>query len=153
MLKLSRMLDKECIKLEMSAVRKRDAISELLEVLKDNGKIDDTIPLLNDICEREKSASTGIGYGIAIPHKIVDGLEKTIIAFGRKKEGINFDSIDGKPVSLFFLILGKEGSTGSHLRLLSKLARLLHDPDFRESLSSAQSAEDIINAFAREDDE
>jgi len=153
LLKLSRILDKNCIKLDMSAVRKRDAISELLEVLKDSGKIDNTEPLLNDICEREKSASTGIGYGIAIPHKIVDGLEKTIIAFGRKKEGINFDSIDGKPATLFFLILGKEGSTGSHLRLLSKLARLLHDPGFRESLYSAESAEDIINAFAGEDDE
>ena len=92
----------------MSAVRKRDAISELLEVLKDNGKIDNTEPLLNDICEREKSASTGIGYGIAIPHKIVDGLEKTIIAFGRKKEGSILIPLTGNRQPSFSLYWGKK---------------------------------------------
>jgi fructose-specific phosphotransferase system IIA component len=151
-LRLSKLIDRSCIKLDMKALRKKDAISELLDILKDNGKIEKTELLLADICEREKSASTGIGLGVAIPHKIVKGLEKTVIAFGRKKEGINFDSIDGKPAFLFFLILGREGSTGYHLRLLSKLARLLHDPDFRDLLYKANSPDDIIAALSREDD-
>ncbi len=150
---LSEIIDVESVKLDMVAVRKKDAIAELLEVLENSGKIDDKEEILKDLIEREKSSSTGIGDGIAIPHKLVAGLKKTVMVFGRKKEGIGFDSIDGKPVYLFFLILGREGSCTKHLRILSKLARLLHAPAFRQMLLDAETAEEIIDAVKAQDDE
>jgi len=155
MIKISNILDEECIKLEMTASKKKDAVDELLEMLKSAGKINhiDKDELLRDMLSREKVSSTGIGDGIAIPHKLITGLENTIIAFGRKRSGINFDSIDGRPASLFFLILGKEGSSANHLRLLSKLARLLHNPDFRETLSTAQTPLEVINAVKKQEEE
>jgi mannitol/fructose-specific phosphotransferase system IIA component (Ntr-type) len=84
---------------------------------------------------------------VAIPHKIVPGLQNTIIAFGRKQRGIPFDAIDGSPVSLIFLILGKEGSEAFHLRLLSKLARLLQQEPFREALIRSESTDQILSVL------
>ncbi len=155
MLELSRILDRQCVRLELSASRKKEAIAELIDMVKKAGKIKNinTDSLLKDMLSREKISSTGIGSGVAIPHKLVEGLDKTVMAFGRKKEGINFDSIDGKPATLFFLILGKEGSSSNHLRLLSRLARLLHDPVFRDSLENAQNPDDVIDAIARQEEE
>ena len=103
--------------------------------------------------EREKSSSTGIGNGVAIPHKLISGIDETVMAFGRKSSGINFDSIDGKPSELCFLILGQEGKSTKHLRILSKLARLLHNSDFRSILADTMSPEKIIEAIKQQEDE
>ncbi len=155
MIKLSNLIDENCINLELGATRKKDAIEELLAVLEKAGKTGsiDTDGVLKDIMEREKSSSTGIGDGVAIPHKMVEGFDRTVMAFGRKKQGINFDSIDGKPATLFFLILGQEGGSSKHLRILSKLARLMHDPEFRKTLQNASSASEIVGAFKKQEDE
>ena len=155
MIRLAKMLDRECIILDLRASRKKDAIEELLTILKENGKTGsiDISSVLDDMMEREKSSSTGIGNGIAIPHKLLPGISETAIAFGRKKGGINFDSIDGRPAELFFLILGQEGKSTKHLRILSKLARLLHDSDFRTLLSETSSPDEVIEALKKQEDE
>ena len=149
------MLNKKCIVLNLQAARKKDVIEELLTILKESGESADIdiASLLDDMMEREKSSSTGIGSGVAIPHKLIAGIDETVIAFGRKKGGISFDSIDGKPVELFFLILGQEGKSTKHLRILSKLARLLHNNDFREQLLKAESPDEIIEDFKMQEDE
>ena len=155
MIKLSKLLDENCIELDLKANKKKDVIEELLSILKQNGKTGniDIPSLLEEMMEREKSSSTGIGNGVAIPHKLISGIDETVMAFGRKSSGINFDSIDGKPAELFFLILGQEGKSTKHLRILSKLARLLHNSSFRAILSGTKSPEEIIEAVKQQEDE
>ena len=155
MIKLSKLLNENCIELDLKANKKKDVIEELLSILKQNGKTGniDIPSLLEEMMEREKSSSTGIGNGVAIPHKLISGIDETVMAFGRKSSGINFDSIDGKPAELFFLILGQEGKSTKHLRILSKLARLLHNSSFRAILSGTKSPEEIIEAVKQQEDE
>lgn len=155
MIKLSKLLNENCIELDLKANKKKDVIEELLSILKQNGKTGniDIPSLLEEMMEREKSSSTGIGNGVAIPHKLISGIDETVMAFGRKSSGINFDSIDGKPAELFFLILGQEGKSTKHLRILSKLARLLHNSSFRAILSETKSPEEIIEAVKQQEDE
>ncbi len=155
MVRITDFLQPSCIKLEMESNKKKDALLELLNLLQDQRIIDEAQKdhILKDLLEREKVSSTGIGSGVAIPHKIVPGLQNTVIAFGRKQKGIPFDAIDGQPVTLLFLILGKEGSEAFHLRLLSKLARLLQQGPFREALSHSESPDQILSLLRHWEEE
>ncbi len=155
MIRLSKLLDENCIELNLKSCRKRDVIEELLGIIKKSGKAGsmEIKPVLEEIMEREKSSSTGIGDGVAIPHKLISGIDETVMAFGRKTDGVNFDSIDGKPAEIFFLILGQEGKNTRHLRILSKLARLLHDSSFRKILAESSSPDEIIEAVKKQEDE
>jgi fructose-specific phosphotransferase system IIA component len=155
MLRITEFLQPSCIKLELESNKKKDVLLELLSLLQKEGSIDEAQKdhIWKDLLEREKVSSTGIGSGVAIPHKIVPGLKNTVIAFGRKKKGIPFDSTDGQPVTLLFLILGKEGSEAFHLRLLSKLARLLQQEAFREELIRSESPDEIISILHRWEEE
>ncbi|MCX7787553.1 MAG: PTS sugar transporter subunit IIA [Spirochaetes bacterium] len=155
MVRITEFLRPSCIKLEMEANKKKDALLELLNLLQDQRVIDAAQKdhIWKDLIEREKVSSTGIGSGVAIPHKIVPGLQNTVIAVGRKQKGIPFDAIDGQPVTLLFLILGKEGSEAFHLRLLSKLARLLQQGSFREALNRAESPDQILSILRQWEEE
>ena len=104
------------------------------------------------LLEREKLGSTGIGDGIAIPHGKLKGLDRLVISFGRSRQGIDFDAIDGKPVHIFFLLMAPESSTGQHLKALAKISRMLKDPDFRSDLMAAKSAEEIYRKIAEKDE-
>lgn len=155
MVRITDFLQPSFIKLELESTKKKDALLELLTLLQVRGIIDETQkdPIWKDLLEREKVSSTGIGSGVAIPHKIVAGLQDTVIAFGRKQKGIPFDAIDGQPVTLIFLILGKEGNEAFHLRLLSKLARLLQQGTFRDVLSRAESPDQILTLLRQWEEE
>lgn len=140
--------------LSMKARKKKDAIEELVTVLHDAGKIGEINHLLSELSARENAVSTGIGQGVAIPHYMgIHGPDDTYIVFGRKREGIPFDALDNKPVTLFFLIAGPEGKKNNHLQLLCKLARILRDPQLRESLLDAITPDDIIKAVTQMEEE
>ena len=141
---VAELLDSECIKLDLEARRKSDALRELVELLHREGKIEDPEAAQAGLIEREKLASTGIGRGIAIPHLLSEEARETVMAFGRKREGIRFDAIDGRPVTLVFLIVGPKHREYAHLRLLSRLARLLQEDSFRQALLQAQSASEVL---------
>lgn len=104
------------------------------------------------LMEREGLGSTGIGEGVAIPHGKVPGIDRLVAAFGRSRDGVQFASIDGKPVRLFFLILAPENSAGMHLKALARISRLLKDERFRGRLLAAEDAEGLSQVF-READE
>ncbi|HQC23908.1 MAG TPA: PTS sugar transporter subunit IIA, partial [Syntrophales bacterium] len=104
------------------------------------------------LLEREKLGSTGIGDGIAIPHGKLKGLERLVISFGRSRQGVDFDAIDGKPVHIFFLLMAPESSTGQHLKALAKISRMLKDPGFRSDLMAAENAEEIYRKIAEKDE-
>ena len=153
MLKLHQIIDKSTIKLQMKSSRKKEALRELVSILDNSGVIPVIDNLFNDLVAREKITSTGIGSGVAIPHKLVPGISRSVIVLGRKSGGINFGSIDGKPVTLFFLIIGPAEQSTAHLRLLSRLSRLLHNQSFIDELNSADTPEKVIDAIKKQEDE
>ena len=142
-------LDASCVALDMKAKRKPELVAELVDLLAQAGKIDDADEVIRKVLEREELTSTGIGGGIAIPHCLSPAASQTHIAFGRKKSGARFDAVDKRPVQLFFLMVGPPGAHNEHLRLLSKLARYLHDSDLKQSLLSAGEADEIIALFRK----
>ncbi len=136
---------------DLKSKTKKEVLTELSEVfLKADLRIDGetTVEVL---LEREKLGSTGIGEGIAIPHGKLPGLTNLIVSFGRSKSGIDFESLDGKPVHIFFLLMAPENSAGQHLKALAKISRMLKDEKFRKDLMEADSREEIYNRMVEED--
>jgi PTS system nitrogen regulatory IIA component len=107
--------------------------------------------LYDTLMEREKLGSTGIGEGVAIPHGKLTGLPGLIGAFGRKKGGIDFASIDGKPTYLFFVLFAPENSAGVHLKALARISRLFRQPQLRKAIMDAPNAQTIFRLITEED--
>ncbi len=105
------------------------------------------------LLERERLGSTGIGDHIAIPHGKLPNLDRLLLGFGRSLAGINFDSLDGKPAHLFFLLLVPEHSIGLHLKALAKISRMLKDAGFRRQLMEAPDAQTVMQLIAAADQE
>jgi PTS system nitrogen regulatory IIA component len=103
------------------------------------------------LLERERLASTAIGEGVAIPHGKLDAVGKLVACVGRAPEGVDFDSMDGRPTHLFFVLVAPENSTGVHLKALARISRLFKDPEFRTRLMQAQDAQEIFKVIADED--
>jgi len=151
MVKLSQILDSKCIKLSLEAKRKKDTIEEMVELLYKAGKIKNPQEVQEALIQREKMGTTGIGGGIAIPHIMMREISHTVMAFGRKKEGVRFDSIDEEPVNLVFLLVGPKQDAGLHLKILCRLSRFLHNTRFKKALLEAKEGEEIIRIFQHEE--
>ncbi len=146
------MLEEGKIDLDLKAGKKKQVIKELTSLMDKTGRIPDCAGIAKEILAREKSSSTGIGHGIAIPHKLTPLARETVMVFGRSSAGVAFDSIDRKPVHLLFFILGPENATADHLKLLSRLSRLLTQEAFRNELMAAKSEEEVIELFRRNEE-
>jgi len=144
-------LDPRCVSLDLKAKKKPEIIRELVALLADAGMITDADTVTREVLEREALTTTGIGGGIAIPHCLSASASTTRIAFGRRKSGAKFDAVDKRPVQLFFLMVGPPGAHNEHLRLLSRLARYLHDRAFCQGLLDAQSQDDVIEALRKKE--
>ena len=151
MRRLVDLIDPRSVEPELQSRRKHDAIEEMLAVLGRSLWIPQPSGWLRELVAREKLASTGVGNGIAIPHKLFQGVERSALALGRRREGIPFDAIDGAPATLLFLMVGPEGQPGEHLRLLSRLARLLRDQSLVRALLEAPDAAGMLEALAARD--
>ncbi|OIP89192.1 MAG: PTS fructose transporter subunit IIA [Syntrophobacterales bacterium CG_4_8_14_3_um_filter_58_8] len=152
-MKITEMLKREFVLEQLKAGNKRDALAELAGVFA-QGRINvDSEAMLHVLLERERLGSTGIGDGIAIPHGKLPGLEEMVVSFGRSREGIAFEAMDGKPVQLFFLLMAPENSAGQHLKALAKISRMLKDANFRKNLLDAKMHEDLFRIIAEKDDE
>ncbi|NLA73870.1 MAG: PTS sugar transporter subunit IIA [Deltaproteobacteria bacterium] len=152
-MKLSDLLDIKNINVFMKAKNKNLAIEELADlIVKSNTSInkDDLVRIL---LEREKLGSTGIGEGVAIPHGKVPDITEPIISFGRSENGLDFDSMDGLPVHLFFLLVAPENSANIHLKALARIAKILKNQVLRKQLLEAKTREDIYRIIMREDGE
>jgi mannitol/fructose-specific phosphotransferase system IIA component (Ntr-type) len=128
---------------EMKASNRWEAIDELINHLVATGKIkpDNRDQIAAVVKKRETSMSTGIGFGIGIPHASTDLIYEVVGAFGRSKKGINFDALDNQPVKLVMLFLVPQGQFQKHLHTLANIAKLLHKTEFRQSLEEAFDAE------------
>jgi PTS system nitrogen regulatory IIA component len=151
-MQITDMFKKEYIIEDLKAKSKRAVLGELSEIFTRYHSGIQNEAMVEVLLDREKLGSTGIGDGIAIPHGKLKGLDNLVIAFGRSREGIDFDAIDGKPVHIFFLLMAPESSTGQHLKALAKISRMLKDQEFRSSLMSAKNTEDIYQKIADKDE-
>jgi len=151
-MKLLDFLQPDMIAPQLSATDKAGVLAELAEVLAATGTVRSTAVAVKVLEEREKLGSTGIGEGIAIPHGKLADLDRVVAVFGRSLAGVEFDSMDGAPVHLFFLLMAPENSASTHLKALARISRLLKDRSFREELMQAASRDDLFQIIAREDD-
>ncbi|MDZ4163702.1 MAG: PTS sugar transporter subunit IIA [Smithellaceae bacterium] len=152
-MKITDMLNTSFIIEELTAQTKRDVLMELAQVFPSDYILGDYDAVVNVLLEREKLGSTGIGDGIAIPHGKVSGLKELIVSFGRSREGIDFNAMDGRPVHLFFLLMAPENSAGQHLKALARISRMLKDVSFRKRLMEASDREDIFSIIAEKDED
>lgn len=145
-------LNLDSIAIDIKSTTKKDVIVELCTLLHKNGKIAELDPVVTALLEREKLGSTGIGQGIAIPHGKSPTVEKLVAAMGISRRGIDFESLDGEPVHVIFLLVASTDSSGGHLKALARISKLLKDKFFRQSLRDARSVEDIQKIIKEEDD-
>lgn len=141
------MFSKERVCFDLKAKTKEEVIDELIEMLHKDGKLKDKESFKRAVLKREEEFSTGIGMGIAIPHGKDSSVIEPCITFGVSKDGIDFDSMDGKPAHIFFLISVPEDAADTHLHILSFISRKLMHEDVRQKLFNAKDFEDILNAF------
>ena len=146
---LADILSAEQIIPEMRATERWPAIVELIDLLVSQNKIKppDRDSILASLKQREETMSTGIGFGIAIPHCSSDRLEEVVAAFGRSSRGIEFDALDNAPVKFVVLFIVPKNQFQTHLRTLASIAKFLNDRSVRESLANAKSADEIFAIF------
>jgi PTS system nitrogen regulatory IIA component len=152
-MKIIELLDKSSILPEMQAANKRGALEELAKTLVPGADGLELPRVIEVLLDRERLGSTGIGDNIAIPHGKLPQLSHLVVSFGRSLKGVDFDSMDGKPSHLFFMLLAPVNSAGLHLKALAKISRMLMSQSFRDNLMKAKGAEEIYNLVAERDAE
>ncbi len=146
---LASLLTSEQIIPEMKATERWPAIVELIDLLGQQGKIapESRDNILAALKQREETMSTGIGFGIAIPHASSDAVSEVVAAFGRSSQGIEFDALDNAPVKFVVLFIVPKNQFQTHLRTLAAIAKFLNDRSVREGLAAAGSREEILDIF------
>lgn len=153
-MRLTDILKPQNIKLPLVSRNKLEAIGELIDLLADNGEVGDRERVRQAVLEREATRSTGIGEGLAIPHGKTDGVDELVMAIGRAAEPIEFGSIDGKPVSLIWLLTSPTDKTGPHITALGRVSKiwLMASAPVRRKLLSAPSARELYDAIVQQDE-
>ncbi|WP_044338069.1 PTS fructose transporter subunit IIABC [Rossellomorea aquimaris] len=155
-MRITELLTKDTIQINITSTSKTGVIDELVTVLDKSGKLEDPEEFKQAILNREAQSTTGIGEGIAIPHAKTSAVKAPAIAFGKSAQGVDYESLDGAPAHLFFMIAATEGANQTHLEALSRLSSMLMDGDVRKSLLNATTKEEvleIINVHDQEDEE
>ena len=150
-MRLIDILTQDCIVSDLKGRVKREVLEEMVAELTFKFAGLNKERLLEVILERERLGSTGIGYGVAIPHARLKGLNSVIILFGRSLSGVEFQALDERPAHLFFLIVAPEDSTTAHIKILARISHLLQDAVLRNRLMMASTQEEIFSIIAEED--
>ena len=150
-MKITDILVREGSILDLVATGKDDLLAELAGALSAAEPALERDSLLTVLREREALQSTGIGEGVAIPHGKIAGLDRLVATFARSTAGVDFESIDGQPTQLFFLLVVPEQSGGQHLKALARISRFFRDASFRGKLLEAGNLDEIFRAIEEED--
>ena len=150
-MKVHELLDIKYILTEFKSENKDDVINELVDLLKGDSRIIDLEEIRKCVFEREEKMSTGVGKGFAIPHGKTNSVTDILAAFGKSETPIEYNSLDGEPVHLVFLLIGKENLVAKHIKLLSRISRLMNNEEFRKKLINASSKESILKMFEEEE--
>jgi len=151
-MKILDVLHEETIITELKSKDKKGVLEELVEPV---ARITGIKPekLVKILMEREKLGSTGIEGGIGIPHGKLKELDSLILGFGLSKGGVNFESMDGRPTYIFFLLFTPENSTGLHLKLLARISRILKNDGFKEKLRTVSTVDEAISIITENDED
>ncbi len=153
-MKIMEFLSKKAISIDIKSTKKEDVIKELVDTLIAAEEIEKRCrnKLIDAFMTRESLGSTAIGQGIAIPHAKSDCVNKLVAAFGLSKKGLDFDSLDGEPAYIFFLLVAPQDSAGPHLKALARISRLLKDKYFRDSLRACADDKAVVKIITQEDE-
>jgi PTS system nitrogen regulatory IIA component len=151
-MKIVDILDEPLVVGALRGRNKDEIIDELARVVAEHHPEIDRARLVEALQDRERLNSTALGEGVAIPHGKLAGVKRVVAAFGRSPGGVDFNSLDGKPTNLFFLLVAPEDSAGAHLKALARISRLLKDEGFRSRLMAAPDAAELYRIIRTEDD-
>lgn len=143
-------LDKDAVIPDLKGREKAEVIGELSAAIAPGLNIHPE-QVVRVLLEREKLGSTGIGDGIAIPHGKIRGIDSLRVGFGRSRDGVEFEAMDGKPTNLFFVLIAQESSVGDHLKMLARISRLLKEEEVRKQLLEADTQEMILSVIEASD--
>ncbi|RMD93239.1 MAG: PTS sugar transporter subunit IIA [Calditrichaeota bacterium] len=153
LMKLKEILSEDRIKIPLESEEKKKIIEELVDLVVQSKNLQDKKDnILKAVLEREAVMSTGVGDEVAIPHGKADGLDDIVAALGVTKKPVDFQSLDGKPVRLVWLLVGPQDKTGPHLKALSRISRLMHKKDFKDKLLQINSPKEMIEAITAEEE-
>jgi len=150
---LTKILQSNCVRVPLKSKDKKEVITELVDVLAENELLLDRDAVLEAVVLREQTRSTGIGAGIAIPHGKCGAVKELVMAIGIASEPIDFDSVDGKGVTIVLLLVSPADQTGPHIQALAKISRLMLDDKFKESLEKAGSSEEAYELISKKENE
>ncbi len=150
-MKIMEFLNRKAMTTNLKSSDKEGVIRELVDLLAKSGEIKNKEDLIKAILTRESLGSTGIGQGIGIPHAKSPVVKNLVAAFGLSQKGVNFDSLDGEPVYIFFLLIAPEESAGPHLKALARISRMLKDKYFREMLKKSKDDKEVLKIIEEED--
>lgn len=150
-MKVCDIIRKDHIIANLKGDSKEDVINELVDLLANDERVTNIEKLRTAVHEREKIMSTGVGKGFAIPHGKTDAVKEIVAAFGRSKKPIDFAALDEQPVYLVFLLVGKDNLVGPHIKLLSRISRMMNKDEFRNNLLQAATADELYTIFQEEE--
>jgi fructose-specific phosphotransferase system IIA component len=150
-MRLTDILKVENIKVPLMAATKNDAIAELVNLLAANGFVTDAPMVLASVMEREATRTTGIGNGLAIPHGKCAGVADLVMAIGKPAQPIDFQSIDGRPVSVIWMLASPPDKTGPHIHALARISRLMTMDKFQQALRAAKSPREVFDAIVAQE--
>jgi len=144
---LDELLNEELIAVDLQGKNKYQVIEELLDLLVKAGKIEDRETCLKDLIEREQYLSTGLENGLAVPHAKTTASRELLVSFGISREGLDFDSLDGKPVHFIFLVISPRDTSGPHIKILAQITRNFRDDEIVNRMKASKTSSDILKVF------
>lgn len=150
-MKISEILSEDLVNPRLQANTKEEIIDGMIELVARSEKVLDKAKVREAIFEREKIMSTGVGNGFAIPHGKTEAVTDVVAAFGITEKPIDYESLDEQPVRLVFLLVGKDSMVGPHIKLLSRISRLMNKEEFRAKLLETKTAQEILETFRQEE--
>ncbi len=150
-MKICDLISPEKILNGISADSKNEIIDNLVNLFKDDNRVTDIEKLRESVHEREKIMSTGVGKGFAIPHAKTKNTKDILLAFAKLNKPIDFDSLDGEPVDILFLLIAKDTQVSQHIKLLSRISRMINEEGFREKIQDAETIEKLHEIICSEE--
>ncbi len=150
-MKISDILEEQLVVTKLPGASKDEIINAMVDLIGKSSRVLDKEKVRAAIFEREKIMSTGVGNGFAIPHGKTDAVADIVASFGITAEPINYQALDDKPVRLVFLLVGKENLVGPHIKLLSRISRLMNKEEFRTKLLGLQTPKEVLDSFKQEE--
>ena len=150
-MKITDILNESVVRTNVPGSTKEEIINSMIDIAGTQKQVADKERMRTAIFEREKIMSTGVGSGFAIPHGKTDAVNDIVAAFAVTAQPIDYQSLDDQPVRLIFLLVGRDNMVGPHIKLLSRISRLMNKEDFRKQLLEAETPKDILELFRQEE--